>query len=105
MVVAVQPTRKSPRAISLAAVRPDVGPLVEECAVEALDLAVGLRPVGAAVAVPDAGHGQGLVEQLPPITEAVVRQHALDDDAAGAEPRLRPAPERCRGAPLLVGQH
>src|SRR5947199_3486348 len=104
MVVAMEPARKRPSAVHLSAVGTDVGPLLEQGAMEALDLAVGLGPVGTAVLVDDAAVGQGLVEQPTPVAEAVVAQDTLDNHPAGPEPGFGPAPEGGRGGALLVGQ-
>src|SRR2546421_11531321 len=104
MVVAVEPVCKRPGPVGLAAVRTDVGPLLEESAVEAFDLAVGSGSVGLAVLVDDLGLGQGLVEQDAAVAEVVVGDDALDDDAPGPEPGVGPAPERGGGAARLVGE-
>ena len=62
VVVVVEPGLVGGFALGLAGVGVGVGPLAGQRAVEALDLAVGLGPVGAGVAVLDAGCGQDLVK-------------------------------------------
>ena len=62
VVVVVEPGLVGGLALGLAGVGVGVGPLEGQSAVEALDLAVGLGPVGAGVAVLDAGCGQDLVK-------------------------------------------
>ena len=62
VVVAVEPGLVGGFALGLVGVGVGVGPLEGQSAVEALDLAVGLGPVGAGVAVLDAGCGQDLVK-------------------------------------------
>ena len=62
VVVVVEPGLVGGFALGLAGVGVGVGPLTGQRAVEALDLAVGLGPVGAGVAVLDAGCGQDLVK-------------------------------------------
>ena len=64
VVVVLEPGLVGGFALGLAGVGVGVGPLAGQRAVEALDLAVGLGPVGAGVAVLDAGCGQDLVKGL-----------------------------------------
>ena len=63
VVVVVEPGLVGGLALGLAGPGMGVGPLTGHSTVEALDLAVGLGPVGAGVAVLDAGCGQDLVER------------------------------------------
>ncbi len=100
MVVAVEPACTGTGTSGLAGVGPDVGPLFEQGAVEPLDLAVGLWPVGPAVLVEDAVLGEDLVEEPTSVGEVVVGEHPFDDHASGSKPRLGSAPERRRGGPL-----
>ena len=62
VVVVVEPGLVGGLVLGLAGVGVGVGPLAGRSAVEAFDLAVGLGPVGAGVAVLDAGCGQDLVK-------------------------------------------
>src|SRR5690606_24870399 len=79
------------------------GPAVGEGAVEALDLAVGLRSVGAGLLRPDAELGAGVPPGVGLVGRSVVRQDALDGDAAVGEPGHRPAQDADRGlGPLVV---
>src|SRR2546430_11740409 len=104
MVVAMEPASKCAGAVGLSAVGPDVGPLLEQGAMETLDLAVGLGPVGPAVLVDDAAFGKRVVEQSTPVGEGIVGQDPLDHHPPGPEPRLGSSPEARGGAALLVGQ-
>ena len=60
--VVVEPGLVGGLVLGLAGVGVGVGSLAGRSAVEAFDLAVGLGPVGAGVAVLDAGCGQDLVK-------------------------------------------
>lgn len=65
---------------------PGVGPALGEGAVEAFDLAVGLRPVGAGAFGVDAELGAGVAPGEGPVGRAVVGEDTFDGDAAGGEP-------------------
>ena len=82
MVVRMEEMRKGPGPVALSPVGPAIRPLLLEGEVEPLDLPIGLGSVGPTVAVLDVS--EGLVEELSPVTEAVVGQHPLDDDAVGS---------------------
>ena len=105
MIVEVQPARKGGGASRLAAVDADVGPLLEQGAVEALDLAVGLGVVGPGAARPDASGQAGPLEGVAAVARAVVGEHGPPADPVLVEPGSRPPPERDRGDRALVGQH
>ena len=105
MIVEMQPAGKRGGAGRLAAVDADVGPLLEEGAVEAFDLAVGMRPVGAGAAMADAGGQAGASEVGAAVARTVVGEHDPDADAALGEPAARALPERDRGDRALVGQN
>ena len=96
MIVEMQPAGKRGAAGRLAAVDADVGPLLEEGAVEAFDLAVGLRPVGAGAAMADAGGQPGASEVGAAVARTVVGEHGPDADAALGEPAARAARTRPR---------
>ena len=64
VVVVVEPGLVGGLALGLAGVGVGVGPLAGQSTVKALDLAVGMGPVGVGVAVLDAGCGQDLVKGL-----------------------------------------
>ena len=74
-------------------------------AVEAFDLAVGLRPVDAGELAVRAEVGQGLLPgEAFAVGPGVVGQDPLDAvDAAGGEEGRGPAQEGCAGGGLLVG--
>ena len=104
MIVAVQPARKGGGASRLAAVDADVGPLLEEGAVEALDLAVGLGMVGPCAAAAHAGGEARARECGATVGGAVVGEHGAHGDAALSEPGTGPLPEGDRGDRALVGE-
>src|SRR5579863_1730986 len=104
MVVAMEPAVKGSGSSCLAAVGPDVSPLLQEGPVEPLDLSIGLGSVGPAVAMENPCLLEGLVEEDPPVGAGVVGHHPLDDDPVGPVERLRPAPEGGGGGTGLIGQ-
>ncbi len=88
MVVDVEPGVKGGAAFGFGDVGAGVGPFVGEGAVVALDLAVGLGPVGAGPLVGDAQFGAG--GPVPgPVAGAVVAQDPLDGDPGGGVPGVR----------------
>src|SRR5690349_20139441 len=60
VIVGGEPPGKGCAAVGLASVRAGVGPLIQQCPVEPLGLAVGLGPVGAGSLVHDPGGGKGV---------------------------------------------
>ena len=104
MIVAVQPERKGGGTSRLAAVDADIGPLLEEGTVEALDLAVGLGVVGPCAATAHAGGEARARERGAAISGAVVGEHGAHGDAALGEPGASPLPEGDRGDRALVGE-
>ena len=105
MIVEMQPAGKRGGAGRLAAVDADVGPLLEEGAVEAFDLAVGLRPVGAGAAMADAGGQAGASEVGAAVARTVVGEHGRTLTPRSAN-QLR---ARCQNATAvtarIVGQN
>src|SRR4051794_41369497 len=85
------------------AVGAGVGPFLQQGAVQAFDLAVGLWPVGAGAFVGDAGRGHGLAPGGGFVAGAVVGQHPFDGDAAGGGERLGAGPESGGGGFSFVG--
>ena len=70
----------------------------------ALDLAVGLGPVGPGSLVPGAAGGQGCGERPGAVAGAVVGQDSSDPaDAVAVEELQRPGPEPGGSGTLLVG--
>lgn len=104
MVVAMQPNGERIAAFLFTDVGPGVGPFVEEGAVEAFDLPVGLWTVGAGAFVGDPCIGQCVGSSARAVAGAVVGQDALDGDPGLAEEVLRPGPERGGGLFLLIGE-
>ncbi len=102
MVVDVQPRRQGLSTTLVRGVWADVGPLLKQGAVEALDLAVGLGMPGLRealhrAALQDTGsEGEGTAVHL-----GVVGEDAPDRDAVGREKRGRPGPERSCGERTL----
>ena len=105
VVVGVEEVWQGCASFGVAGVGAEVGPFVEQGAVEAFDLAVGLRPVGAGEFAGRAEFGQGLAPgDALAVGPGVVGQHALDPgDAEGGEEGRCPAQEVCAGGGLLVG--
>jgi hypothetical protein len=64
VIVGVQPSWQRLAPFGFAAVCLGVGPFVEQGAVEAFDLAVGLGPVGTGAFVGDARVGEGVAPQM-----------------------------------------
>lgn len=86
-------------------VGPQVGPFVEQGAVEAFDLVVGLRPVGTGEfpGRPEVGQG-GFPGQALAVGPGVVCQDPFDPGDAGAvEERGRSGQEGRAGRAFLVG--
>jgi len=71
----------------------DVGPLLQQGAVEVLDLAVGLRAVGPGEAMADAGSDAEPSEASAAVGGPVVGEQRAHHDAMVREPRPRPFPE------------
>jgi hypothetical protein len=78
MVVQMQPVRQGGGALLVAAVDLDRGPLTEQGAVEPLDLAVGLGPVGPGALVDSSAGGQSGGEQAAGLARRVVGQDLLE---------------------------
>ena len=79
-----------------------VGPIRGEGAVEALDLPVGLGPVGAGELVDDVTEGGG--EKSGPVTGSVVGDDPQHGDAVRGVERIGAFPEPGGGFLFLVGQ-
>jgi len=62
MIIVPEPVGENPASCLVGQVELGVGPLLQECADEALCLAVGLGSVGASGAVSDLEGGAGLLE-------------------------------------------
>src|ERR1700679_1715955 len=99
-----EPGVKGLAAVGFAGAGLGVGPLVGQGAVEPLDLAVGLGPVGAGPVVGDAQLSAG----GGPVTGAGagtgVADRPFDRDPGGGEPGVRAGQERGGGFLALVGQ-
>src|SRR3954447_5057539 len=86
VVVPVQPAGKQAGALGVAAVEANVGPLVQEGPVVALDLAVGLRTSNADEALLDAELLGGLPKGVGvAVGLGVVGQQPFDGDAVAGE--------------------
>ena len=104
VVVGVQKICRGFGPFLVGGVGPQVGPLVEQGAVEAFDLAVGLRPAGAGQLAGRAEVGQGLAPgEALAVGPGVVGQDALDAvDARRSEEGRGTAEEGGAGGGLLV---
>lgn len=69
---------------------------------EALDLPVGLRPVGAGLLGLDAVLGAGVTPKVRRVGRPVVGEDPLDGDAAFGEPRHGPLQDTDRGGSGFV---
>src|SRR5450759_878263 len=87
--------------LDLGSVDADVGPFVEQGAVEAFDLAVGLGSVGPSEGVGDAV--EALMKDVASIAGTVVGPDPFDTDAVLCEPCLGSGPETGGGDAELVG--
>jgi len=79
-----------------------VGPFRGEGAVEALDLPVGLEPVGPGEFVLDVA--EGVVEEPRPVAGPVVGHHPQHGHAVGGVERVGALPEASGGFFLLIGE-
>src|SRR5215831_16409548 len=104
MVVGVQPGVKGGAAFGFGGVGPGVGPFVGQGAVVALDLAVGLGPVGAGALGGDAELGAGGGPEPGSVAGAVVAEDALDGDPGGGVPGVCAGQERGGGVLALIAQ-
>jgi len=86
----------------LGVIGPEVGPLLEQGAVEAFNFAVGLWPVGPSEAMIDVAQDFG--EELASVAAAVVGEDLADGDAVLYEPGVGTAPEPCRGLFAFVDE-
>jgi hypothetical protein len=85
-VVVAEPAGQCSAELVRGAVGPRVGPLAKQRLDEALDLAVGARPIRPGPQVADAELATGLAEGARELAGAVVGQHRSDAHAAPAEP-------------------
>lgn len=85
VIVGVEEVGEGRDAFALAGVGAGVGPFLLQGAVEPLDLAVGLRPVGAGPLVLDPVLGQQVPEHPRAVAGPVVGHHPLGGDADGVE--------------------
>ena len=104
VIVGVEPGGVGVAAFLFGAVGLCVGPFVEQGAVEAFDLPVGLGSVGPGALVGDPGPGQRVAPGVGLVAGAVVGQHPLDGDPGGLEEGLGAGPEGGGGLLALVGQ-
>src|SRR5688572_13712671 len=105
MVVVPEPAVKGGGAFGAGAVDGAVGPSVEQCADEALGLAVGLRTAGAGAVVADAERAAGERVDGGAVGGAVVGEHALDADAVAGVVGDGSVEEADRGCGFLVCEH
>ena len=104
-VVVVDERLEGRETLLVRGVWPRVGPLVEHGPVEALGLAVGLRPIRARRLVAGAEIGERLGEgSRAGVVLGVVGHHPLDADAVAGEERARLAQEGGTGRAALIGE-
>lgn len=103
MVVGVQEVLQSFGALGVAGVRAHVRPLVEQGAIQTLDLAVRLRAIRARAFVDDAGGAEGPAEQPGSVAGAVVCEYAFNGDAVAGEEGVGALPEGGGGLLAFVG--
>src|SRR6266511_248006 len=102
-VVVVEPVWQRQVALSMRAVGEAVCPLAGHRLVEALNLAVGARPVGLGGQVPDPSAGEQLAQgAVLDVAEAVVSHQPLRDDPVLCEEGQRPVDEAGHGRCFLV---
>ncbi|GAA4932611.1 hypothetical protein GCM10023224_11020 [Streptomonospora halophila] len=89
----VQKARVGGLAVLAAGVGPRIGPLPEQSAVEPLDLAVGLGPLGTGPARMDSQFAAGGLPGGLGIGPGVIGQHPLHRHAVAGEPGDGPAQE------------
>ena len=95
VIVVVEESSVGVLALLFAGPGADVGPFLEEGAVEAFDFAVGLGPVGAGFLDLRAGAFAGFVPGAAAVAAAVVGDDPLAGDAEFAEPGVGARPELC----------
>jgi len=103
-VVEVEERRQQRDPVRRVDKRPRIRPLAEQGPHHPLGLAVGLRPVGAGEAVPDAELVARDGKRVAPVAAAVVGQDPLDRDPVRGVERPGAVQERGRGGRRLVGQ-
>ena len=103
VVIPVQPRSKGGPAGLLAGIPPPVGPALDQGAVESLDLAVSLGPIGPGPLVGDPELLADLAPLVAAVAAAVVGQHPLDDHPAVGEPGVGSGQEPGRRLLGLVG--
>jgi hypothetical protein len=105
MVVQMEPVVQGSGAFAVGSVGAHIGPFGQQGAVEALDLAVGLGPVGAGEALDRSEVGDDLLELAAvAVGEGVVGQHPLDGDAMAGEEHPGPAEEPRAAVAALISQ-
>jgi hypothetical protein len=103
VIVGVEPVGVGRGAVLVAAVGLGVGPFGVDGAVEALDLAVGLGPVGPGPAMFDVV-AERFGEGLGPVAGAVVGHDCGDADAGCGEEGVGPEPERRGGLLAFIAE-
>ena len=105
VIVEPQPAGEGSMAFGVGVIEPGVGPLLQQGAVEPLDLAVGLGPIGPGPLEPDPQPSGRLSKgQRLGVGLGVVGQHPLDDHAMLGEERGRLDQEPGAGGTGLIGQ-
>src|SRR5699024_10604986 len=102
VIVEVQPPGQGCVALRGGRVELGIGPAVAHRAVEALELAVGLGPVGTSSLVLDTQVSTCISPSPGAVARAIVGENPLDHDASVGEPRCSSAQDPDRGLGPLI---
>lgn len=105
MVIAVEPVIKRGGPSRLRAVDADIGPLVEEGAIEALHLPIRARRIGPCATMPYPEFGTGTGEKAAAVCRAIVGEDSLGPDTPIREPGHRTLPEGDCSHSAFIGKH
>ena len=103
-IVVLEPAGEDRRALRGGVVRPDVGPFAQGRLDEALGFAVRAGCVRPGALVPDMQGATGRAKAAGDVARSIVRQHAPDLDAVGAEPLQGPTEKAGHRQASFVGQ-
>src|SRR5699024_7613471 len=101
-IVEVQPPGQGCVALRGGRVELGIGSAVAQSAVEALELAVGLGPVGTSSLGPDAQVSTCISPRVGAVARAIVGENPLHHDASLGEPRCSSAQDPDRGLGPLI---
>jgi len=104
VIVRVEPVLEGSGAGSVRAVEADIGPLLQQGAVETFYLAVGLRSIGAGATVSRPEFSASAGEETTAVGRTVVGEDRLDGNRTLGKPDLGAGPESNDGLGSLVVQ-